>query len=74
MMEGKTADNADGYFPVLLWVWVYGHYQEKTPIIRIAGLRDFGLPELGYYDPMKFDVKELLDFLYAMSCLQIMDR
>ena len=74
LMEGKTADNTDGYFPVPLWVWVYGDYQEKMPIIRTAGLQDFGLPELGFYNPTRFNTKELLDFLYAMSCLQITDR
>lgn len=57
-----------------LWVWVYGDYQEKTPIIRTAGSQDFGLPELGFYNPTKLEVKELLDFLYAMSCLQITGR
>lgn len=27
LMEGKTADNGEGYFPVPLWVWVYGSYE-----------------------------------------------
>lgn len=74
LMEGKQPDNDEGYFPVPLWVWVYGTYQKKTPVIRTMGLKDFGLPELGFYNPKQFDTGELLDFLYSMSCLQITGR
>ncbi len=74
IMEKMTPDNDEGYFPVPLWVWVYGYYQEKTFILRTVGLQDFGLPELGFYNPKKFNAKELLDYLYSMSCLQITGR
>lgn len=71
MMENMTPDNDEGYFPVPLWVWVYGYYQEQTFILRTMGLQDFGLPELGFYNPTKFNPKELFDYLYSMACLQI---
>ena len=74
MMENKNPNNEEGYFPVPLWVWVYGYYQEKTFILRTAGLQDFGLPELGFYNPTKLDAKELWDYLFSMSCLQITGR
>lgn len=74
LMEDKKLTNDDGYFPAPLWVWVYGSYQDKTPIIQTTGLKDFGLPELGFYDPKKYNTAELLDFLYSMSSLQITGR
>lgn len=74
LMENKASTNEEGYFPVPLWVWVYGSYQGKTPVIRTQGLQDFGLPELGFYNPTQFDTGELLDFLYSMSSLQITGR
>lgn len=74
LMEGKQPANDEGYFPVPLWVWVYGTYQGETPIIRTMGLKDFGLPELGFYNPKQFDTGELLNFLYSMSSLQITGR
>lgn len=74
LMEEKTPANDEGYFPAPLWVWVYGSCQGETPIIRTKGLQDFGLPELGFYDPKRFNTGELLDFLYSMSSLQITGR
>lgn len=71
LMEGKDPDG--DFFPVPLWVWVYGSYQGKTPTMQTAGLKDFGLPELGFYNP-KREVGELLDLLYSMSCLQITEK
>lgn len=74
MMEGKTWDNKDGFFPAPLWVWVYGTTSDGgKPVIQTRGLDDFGLPELGFFDPER-PVNELLDLLYAMSCLQITER
>lgn len=74
LMEGKTWDNPDHFFPVPLWVWVYGTTtDEGRPAIQTQGLEDFGLPELGFFDP-KREVGELLDLLYSMSCLQITGR
>ena len=71
MMEGKTWDNKDGFFPAPLWVWVYGTASDSgKPAIQTQGLQDFGLPELGFFDPQR-EVGELLDLLYSMSCLQI---
>ena len=70
MMEGKTWDNADGFFPVPLWVWVYGTRENDKDVMQTSGLKDFGLPELGFFNPQK-QVGELLDLLYSMSCLQI---
>ena len=43
------------------------------PVIQTRGLDDFGLPELGFFDPER-PANELLDLLYAMSCLQITER
>lgn len=74
LMEGKQPNNDEGYFPAPLWVWAYGTYQDETPIIRTMGLKDFGLPELGFYNPKQFDTGELLNFLYSMSSLQITGR
>lgn len=74
LMEDKTWDNPDGFFPVPLWVWVYGTTGDSgKPQIQTQGLSDFGLPELGFFNPQK-QVNELLDLLYAMSCLQITER
>lgn len=74
LMEDKKPANDEGYFPVPLWVWAYGSYQDKAPVIRTTGLKNFGLPELGFYHPKQFNVKELLDFLYSMSSFQITGR
>ncbi|MCI8553953.1 MAG: hypothetical protein HFJ80_03300 [Clostridiales bacterium] len=74
LMEAKKPANDEGYFPAPLWVWVYGSYQDKAPILRTVGLQDFGLPELGFYHPDKFSTGELLNFLYSMSSLQITGR
>ena len=74
LMEDKTPDNDESYFPTPLWVWVYGTYQDETPVIQTTGLKDFGLPELGFYNPKQYNTAELLDFLYAMSSLQITGR
>lgn len=72
LMEGKTWE--DKFFPVPLWVWVYGTTADSgKPTIQTQGLQDFGLPELGFFDP-KREVGELLDLLYSMSCLQITGR
>lgn len=74
MMEGKTWDNKGGFFPAPLWVWVYGTTSDGgKPVIQTQGLDDFGLLELGFFDPER-PVNELLDLLYAMSCLQITER
>lgn len=74
LMDGKDRDNSEGYFPVPLWVWVYGATGEGgRPTIQTMGLQDFGLPELGFFDP-KREVGELLDLLYSMSCLQITEK
>lgn len=70
MMEGKTWDNADGFFPVPLWVWVYGTRENDKDVMQTSGLKDFGLPELGFFNPQR-EVGQLLDLLYSMSCLQI---
>jgi len=69
-MAGKTWDNAGGFFPVPLWVWIYGTSENGKDVIRTCGLEDFGLPELGFFNPER-PVDELLNLLYSMSCLQI---
>lgn len=72
LMEGKSWDGE--FFPAPLWVWVYiTTTDEGKPTIQTQGLEDFGLPELGFFDP-KREVGELLDLLYSMSCLQITGR
>ena len=74
LMEGKTWDNPDNFFPVPLWVWVYGATADSGKLtLQTQGLEDFGLPELGFFDP-KRETGELLDLLYSMSCLQITGR
>lgn len=74
LMEGKKPTNDEGYFPSPLWVWVYGTHQGKAFIIQTTGLRDFGLPELGFYEPKQYSTEEYLDFLYTMSAFQITGR
>lgn len=72
LMEGKDP-NGD-FFPVPLWVWVYGTAGDSgKPTIQTTGLKDFGLPELGFFNPQR-EVGELLDLLYSMSCLQITEK
>ncbi len=73
LMEGKRWDNGS-FFPVPLWVWVYGTTGDSgKPTIQTQGLEDFGLPELGFFNPQR-EVGELLDLLYSMSCLQITEK
>ena len=74
MMKEKKPDNDEAYFPVPLWVWVYASYEGETSVIRTTGLKDFGLPELGFYHPEQLNIGQALNYLYSMSSLQITGR
>ena len=74
MMKEKKPDNDEAYFPVPLWVWVYATYKGEMPVIQTTGLKDFGLPELGFYNPEQLNTGQALDYLYSMSSLQITGR
>jgi len=68
-MEGKTWDDSE-YFPVPLWIWLFQDSGEEKLTIETWGLENFGLPELGFFDP-KLPVQDILSYLYTMSCFQI---
>lgn len=72
-MEHYTWDNGDGYFPVPLWVWLYPTLQEEKPTVETMGLRAFGLPEMGFFNP-KLPIEDLLNYLFTMSSRQITQR
>ena len=68
-MEGRDWRDLD-WFPVPLWIWFYRGLQEDMPTIETQGLREFGLPELGFFDP-KLPVQDILNYLFTMSSWQI---
>lgn len=68
-MEGKAWDDPE-YFPVPLWIWLFKGASEEKPTIETWGLKEFGLPELGFFSP-KLPVQDILNYLYTMSCFQI---
>lgn len=68
-MEGKTWDNPD-FFPVPLWIWLFRGVDEDKPTVETWGLKEFGLPELGFFNP-KLPIQDILNYLYTMSCFQI---
>ena len=68
-MEGKSWNDPD-YFPVTLWVWLYRGLHEREPTVQTQGLTEFGLPELGFFDP-PFPVQEGFNYLFTMSRWQI---
>lgn len=73
-MKNTAWDNGDGYFPVPLWVWIYGSTSEgEKNTVQTCGLQDFGLPELGFFNPER-STGEILEFLCTMSCFQITGR
>ena len=68
-MEGKSWSDAD-YFPVTLWVWLYRGLLEEKPTVETQGLAEFGLPELGFFDP-ELPVQDILNYLFTMASLQV---
>lgn len=68
-MEGKTWDDPE-YFPVPLWIWLFRGMHEEKPTVETWGLKEFGLPELGFFKP-ELPVQDILSYLYTMSCFQI---
>ena len=68
-MEGKTWNDPE-YFPVPLWIWLFQGSHEDKPTVETWGLKEFGLPELGFFDP-KSPIQDILNYLYTMSCFQI---
>lgn len=68
-MEGKSWNDPD-WFPVPLWLWLYRGLREEKPTIQTQGLGEFGLPELGFFDP-KLPVQDSLNYLFTMSSWQI---
>lgn len=71
-MEDKTFNDPD-YFPVTLWIWLYRGLQEDKPTVQTQGLAEFGLPELGFFDP-ELPVQDTLNYLFTMSSWQITGR
>lgn len=71
-MEDKTSNDPD-YFPVTLWIWLYRGLQEDKPTVQTQGLAEFGLPELGFFDP-ELPVQDTLNYLFTMSSWQITGR
>lgn len=71
-MEGKSWNDPD-WFPVPLWIWFYRGLQEDKPTVQTQGLREFGLPELGFFDP-ELPVEDTLNYLFTMSSWQVTGR
>ena len=71
-MEGKSWHDPD-YFPVPLWVWLFRGTKGESFSIETWGLKEFGLPELGFFNP-KLPAQDILDYLFTMSCFQITGR
>lgn len=65
-MDWKDPD----YFPVTLWLWFYRGLQEDKPTVQTQGLCEFGLPELGFFDP-KLPVLEVVNYLCTMASWQV---
>ena len=68
-MDGKTWNDPD-YFPVPLWIWLFQGTHEGKPTVETWGLKEFGLPELGFFDPQS-PLEDILNYLYTMCCFQI---
>ena len=68
-MEGRTWNDPD-YFPVTLWIWLYRGLSEKKPTLETQGMREFGLPDLGFFDPEQ-PIQDVLNYLHTMACFQI---
>ena len=66
----EVGRNDPDYFPVPLWVWFYRGLQEDKPTIQTQGLAEFGLPELGFFDP-ELPVEDTLNYLFTMSSWQV---
>ncbi len=58
------------YFPVTLWLWFYRGLQEEKPTLQTQGLGEFGLPELGFFDP-ELPVQDVLNYLCTMASWQV---
>ncbi|MCI8303755.1 MAG: hypothetical protein HFF52_03910 [Lawsonibacter sp.] len=71
-MEGRAWDDPE-YFPVTLWIWLYRGLHEDKPTVETWGLKEFGLPELGFFNP-ELPVQDILNYLFTMSCFQITGR
>ncbi|RKI67193.1 hypothetical protein D7V91_10550 [bacterium 1xD42-67] len=68
-MEEVGRDDPD-WFPVPLWVWSYRGLSEEKPTIQTQGLAEFGLPELGFFDP-ELPAQDILNYLFTMASWQI---
>lgn len=68
-MEEMGRDDPD-WFPVPLWIWFYRGLSEEKPTVQTQGLAEFGLPELGFFDP-ELPVEDTLNYLFTMSSWQI---
>ena len=71
-MEGRSWNDPD-YFPVTLWIWLYRGLSEEKPTVETQGLSEFGLPELGFFNP-ELPVQDTLNYLFTMSSWQVTGR
>lgn len=70
----KDADwNDRDYFPVPLWIRVYQGRSGERPTVETQGLSEFGLPELGFFDP-QLPVGDILNYLFTMASWQVTGR
>jgi len=72
-MAETTWDNGDGYFPVPLWLWLYITDDKGKQIIQTCGMKDFGLPEMGFYNPQR-PPQTIMNYLFTMASRQITQR
>ena len=61
------------YFPALLWVLIYPSMEGEAHTVETLGLKQFGFPELMFYDP-KQPMEEVYDKLSIMCMLEITEQ
>lgn len=66
----EIGPNDPDWFPVPLWIWFYRGLQEEKPTVETQGLAEFGLPELGFFNP-SLPVEDILNYLFTMSSWQV---
>lgn len=69
VLNGEAREDP-AYFPASLWIWVLPLQEGDKPTIESWGLKEFGFPELSFYNP-RADYAEVYARIYMMSSLQI---